>query len=209
MNVGYARVSTRDQDLGQQRAALKAADCEKIFEEKGSGARSDRAELARAVEWCREGDVLVVWKLDRLGRSLKDLIAKVSELDERGIGFKSLTESLDTTTPGGRLVFHVFGALAEFERELIRERTMAGLSAARARGKKGGRPKKLDDKKLLLARDLLSNQERTVEEVCEVLGVGRTTLYRALGPGGTGPARLGTGNASEPEVAVESGSSGN
>lgn len=209
MNVGYARVSTRDQELGQQRTALEEAECGKIFEEKGSGARTDRPELARAVEWCRAGDVLVVWKLDRLGRSLKDLIAKVSELDERGIGFKSLTESLDTTTPGGRLVFHVFGALAEFERELIRERTLAGLSAARARGKKGGRPKKLDEKKLLLARDLLSNQERTVEEVCEVLGVGRTTLYRALGPGGTGPARLGTSHTSEPEVAVESGSSGN
>lgn len=207
MNVGYARVSTRDQDLGQQRAALQEAECGKIFEEKDSGSRSDRPELARAMEWCREGDVLVVWKLDRLGRSLKDLITKVGELDERGVGFKSLTESLDTTTPGGRLVFHVFGALAEFERELIRERTMAGLSAARARGKKGGRPKKLDEKKLLLARELLSNQERTVEEVCEVLGVGRTTLYRALGPGGTGPARLGPRNDYEPEIAVEGGSS--
>lgn len=208
MNVGYARVSTRDQDLGQQRAALEAAECGKIFEEKSSGSKADRPELARAMEWCREGDVLVVWKLDRLGRSLKDLIAKVGELDERGVGFKSLTESLDTTTPGGRLVFHVFGALAEFERELIRERTMAGLSAARARGKKGGRPKKLDERKLVLARDLLSNQERTVEEVCEVLGVGRTTLYRALGPGGTGPARMGVSNDPAREVIANADPSG-
>jgi DNA invertase Pin-like site-specific DNA recombinase len=190
LNVGYARVSTRDQDLELQRAALKEAGCEKIFEEKGSGGDAGRPELARALEWCREGDVLVVWKLDRLGRSLKDLIDRVGELEERGIGFKSITESLDTTTPGGRLVFHVFGALAQFERELIRERTMAGLKAARARGRKGGRPKKMDEKTVALARELLSNQERTVEEVCGILGVGRTTLYRALGPGGTGPARF-------------------
>ena len=173
-----------------QRAALEDAGCEKIFEEKVSGAKEARPELARAMDWCREGDVVVVWRLDRLGRSLKDLIARVGELEERGVGFRSLTESLDTTTPSGRLVFHVFGALAEFERELIRERTMAGLSAARARGRKGGRPRKLDEKKLALARELLQNEDRTVEEVCGILGVGRTTLYRALGPGGTGPARI-------------------
>lgn len=189
MKVGYARISTRDQDLSLQKAALDEAGCRRIYEEHTSTRDEKRGALTGALDYCREGDVLVVWKLDRLARSLKDLIHQVEELEERGVGLMSITESLDTTTPGGKLVFHVFGALAEFEREVIRERTTAGLAAARARGRSGGRPRKMDDQKVALARELLSNPERTVGEVCEILGVGRTTLYRALGPGGTGPSR--------------------
>lgn len=187
MKVGYARVSTRDQDLSLQRAALEEAGCKRIFEEKASTRDEDRKVLAAAIDYCREEDALVVWKLDRLARSLKDLIRQVEKLDESRIGLVSLTENLDTTTPGGKLVFHVFGALAEFEREVIRERTNAGLAVARARGRKGGRPRKMDKEKVALARELLSNPERTVGEVCKILGVGKTTLYRALGPGGTRP----------------------
>lgn len=190
MKVGYARVSTRDQDLSLQKAALSEAGCWRIYEETTSARNEKREALIAALDYCREGDVLVVWRLDRLARSLKDLIGKVEELEERGVEFMSLTESLDTTTPGGKLVFHVFGALAEFEREVIRERTAAGLAVARARGRKGGRPKKMDEGKVTLARELLSNPDRTVQEVCEILGVGKTTLYRALGSGGTRPARI-------------------
>ena len=138
MLVGYARVSTADQDPALQLDALHAAGCGRVFEERASGARADRPVLAEAMAFARGGDTLVVWRLDRFGRSLKDLIARVAELEQGGVGFRSLTESIDTTTAGGRLVLHVFGALAEFERELIRERTVAGLAAARARGRKGG-----------------------------------------------------------------------
>src|SRR5690348_9395311 len=155
MEIGYARVSTGEQTLDLQLDALTRAGCAKVFTETASGANAERPILAEALSYLRPGDVLVVWRLDRLGRSLQHLIAVVAELAERGIGFKSLGEQIDTTTAGGKLVFHVFGALAEFERDLIRERTQAGLAAARARGRVGGRPKKLADaKQVALARAL-------------------------------------------------------
>ena len=144
MLIGYARVSTLEQDVSLQTDALQKAGCERIFQDKISGAKSDRPGLQEALNYARKGDSIVVWRLDRLGRSLKHLIETVGELEEQGIGFRSLQESIDTTTSGGRLIFHIFGALAEFERNLIRERTIAGLEAARARGRLGGRPKKLD-----------------------------------------------------------------
>ncbi len=185
MNVGYARVSTRDQDRELQLRELRAAGCERIFEETASGARADRPRLAEALDYARPGDVLVVWRLDRLGRSLRDLIDLVNLLAGKGIGLRSLRESWDTTTPGGKLVFHVFGALAEFERDLIRERTQAGLEAARARGRKGGRKPKLDRRKLQLASSMLKDRSNSVGDVCAALGVSRATLYRHLRPDGT------------------------
>lgn len=180
MLIGYARVSTSEQNLDLQLDALKQAGCEMFFDDTTSGANSERPGLSQALAYLREGDVLVVWKLDRLGRSLRHLIETVSALDDRKVGFKSLRENFDTTTSGGRLVFHLFGALAEFERELIRERVTAGLTAARARGRKGGRPRKLDARQVALARTMLSNPSTTVIEVARTLGVERTTLYRAL-----------------------------
>ena len=180
MRVGYARVSRKDQRLEPQRDALLADGCERVFEEKVSSREADRKALREAFDWCREGDVLVVARLDRLGRSLRELIDLVGELEGRGVGFRSLKESLDTTTAGGRLIFHVFGALAEFEREIIRERTVAGLESARARGRRGGRPKALDESKAKLARRLKEEGEHSVEEICSMLGVGRSTLYRYL-----------------------------
>jgi DNA invertase Pin-like site-specific DNA recombinase len=143
MLIGYARVSTEDQNLDLQRDALKQAGCEQIYTDRVSGTKAERKGLTEALSHLRSGDTLVVWRLDRLGRSLRHLIDTVTDLQEREIGFKSLQESIDTTTSGGKLVFHIFGALAEFEREIIRERTKAGLTAARARGKSGGRPKAL------------------------------------------------------------------
>lgn len=181
MIVGYARVSTLEQNLELQRDALERAGCERIYEDHVTGASTERPGWAQASDVLREGDTLVVWRLDRLGRSLKHLIDTINELDNRGVGFKSLTESIDTTTPGGRLVFHIFGALAEFECELIRERTRAGLAAARARGRKGGRPRKLNQRQLATARTLLRDGEHSVTSVAEMLGVARSTLYRALG----------------------------
>jgi|SRR5215212_204436 len=154
MRVGYARVSRKDQRLEPQRDALLADGCERVFEEKVSSREVDRQALQEAFDYCREGDVLVVVKLDRLGRSLRELIDQVRELEGRGVGFRCLKESLDTTSAGGKLIFHVFGALAEFEREIIRERTLAGLEAARVRGRRGGRPRALDEGKAKLARKL-------------------------------------------------------
>ena len=165
--------------------ALRSAGCEKIFEEKASGAQRERPELTAALAFVRKGDTLVVWKLDRLARSLKQLIETVELLAGRGIGLRSLTESIDTTTAGGKLVFHVFGALAEFERSIIRERTKAGLEAARARGRTGGRPPALTDKDLAAARALLADPAITVEEAARRLHVAPSTLYRHL-PGGRG-----------------------
>jgi len=159
---------------------LKEAGCEKIYEDRVSGAKTDRPGLQEALAYLRKGDTLVVWRLDRLGRSLKHLIETVNELEERGIGFQSLQESIDTTTSSGRLIFHIFGALAEFERNLIRERTQAGLVAARARGRKGGRPRALDAKKTELLYDLYDSKKHTVKEICEVLGISRPTLYSYL-----------------------------
>jgi len=185
MLIGYARVSTQDQNPRLQTDALEAAGCERVFIEKASGAQRDRPQLKAALDYLRKGDVLVVWKLDRLARSLKQLIETVEDLEKRGIGFKSLTENIDTTTAGGKLVFHIFGALAEFERSIIRERTRAGLEAARARGRKGGRPPAMTERDLQMAKTLLANPEITVEEVARKLGVAPSTLYRHL-PGGRG-----------------------
>ena len=185
MLIGYARVSTQEQNLELQINALQAAGCKKIFTEKASGAQRDRPELKAALEYMRanEDDTLVVWKIDRLARSLRQLIDTIEELEKKGIGFKSLTENIDTTTSGGRLVFHIFGALAEFERILIKERTMAGLKAAKAMGKKGGRPQALEAEDLRDAKALLRNKKITVKEVAKRLKVDPSTLYRYL-PGG-------------------------
>jgi DNA invertase Pin-like site-specific DNA recombinase len=181
MDIGYARVSTGEQTLDLQLDALAAAGCPKVYRETASGAKADRPVLAEVLGYLRPGDTLVVWRLDRLGRSLRHLIETVAALAVRGIGFRSLTEQIDTTTPGGKLIFHVFGALAEFERDLIRERTHAGLAAARARGRRGGRPKKLaDPKRLALARALYDGGQADVATICQTLGVSRATLYRAL-----------------------------
>jgi DNA invertase Pin-like site-specific DNA recombinase len=181
--VGYARVSTQLQDTELQRVALEAAGCGKLFVEKASGAQRDRPELSAALDYMREGDTLIVWKLDRLARSLKQLIETVEALEGRGIGFQSLTEKIDTTSPGGKLVFHLFAALAEFERGLIRERTVAGLASARERGRVGGRPRSLSDRDLVAARALLADESITVSDAAKRLGVSPATLYRHL-PGG-------------------------
>jgi len=181
MNVGYARVSTFDQTLALQQDALATAKCERVFTDTISGAKNERPGLTEALDFLRPGDVLVVWRLDRLGRSLKMLIETLTTLSERGIGFRSLTEQIDTTTPGGKLIFHIFGSLAEFERDLIRERTQAGLAAARARGRKGGRPKKLGTPgKLAMARSLYNDKDNSIEDICKILGISRATLYRYL-----------------------------
>ena len=184
MDVGYVRVSKREQNPDLQRRELAAAGCEKIFEERISSREQVRPQLEAALEYCREGDVLVVWKLDRLGRSIKELIGLVNELKDRGVGFRSLRESLDTTTPGGKLVFHVFASIAEFERDVIRERTMAGLEAARARGRKGGRKPVMDERKISLASSLMRDRANSVQDVCETLGISRATLYRYVAPDG-------------------------
>ena len=184
MLIGYARVSTADQSVDRQDDALHKAGCERVIIEVASGARTDRAGLAEALAFARKGDTVVVWKLDRLGRSLPHLIEVVTDLEHRGVGFKSLQESIDTTTPGGKLIFHVFGALAEFERDLIRERTNAGLAAARARGRRGGRPRRLTERQVGQARAMLRDRGGTVADVCATLKVSKTTLYRALQAGG-------------------------
>ena len=183
MLVGYARVSTQDQDPALQLDALKAAGCEKVFTEKASGAQRERPQLQAALDYMREGDTLVIWKLDRLARSLKQLIETVEGLATRGIGLRSLTEAIDTTTSGGKLIFHIFGALAEFERGVIRERTRAGLDAARARGRTGGRPPALSPDDLAAAKAMLRDPDITVEQVARRLGVVPSTLYRHI-PGG-------------------------
>src|ERR687892_2240123 len=180
--IGYARVSTYDQTLHPQQDALRKAGCNKIFPDTASGAKAERKGLEEALSYIRGGDTLVVWRLDRLGRSLRDLIATMTMLDERKIGFKSLTENIDTTTSGGKLIFHIFGALAEFERNLIRERTQAGLVAARARGRKGGRPNALTAKQLGIARDLYE-KHHPITEICRTLKISRATLYRSLKTG--------------------------
>lgn len=187
MLVGYARVSTQDQDVSLQLDALHGAGCEKVFTEKASGAQRERPRLQEALAYMREGDTLVVWKLDRLARSLRQLIETVEELGGRGIGLKSLTESIDTTTTGGRLIFHIFAALAEFERGVIRERTKAGLEAARARGRTGGRPPSLSEADIAAAKALLRDPDITVGEVAKRLNVVPSTLYRHI-PGGRSAA---------------------
>ncbi|RIK08226.1 MAG: transposon DNA-invertase [Acidobacteria bacterium] len=180
MLIGYARVSTQDQNLDLQLDALRAAGCEKLFHDKASGSRATRPGLDEALGYARAGDSVVVWRLDRLGRSLVHLIKVVSDLQERGVGFRSLQESIDTTTSGGTLIFHVFGALAQFERNLIQERTQAGLAAARARGRRGGRPPKLSQAKIALLYRLYDEREHTVGEVCKIIGISKPTLYAYL-----------------------------
>jgi len=178
--LGYARVSTAEQTAVLQQDALRAAGCSRIWSDTASGSRTDRPQLAAVFDHLRAGDTLVVWRLDRLGRSLPHLIETIGDLEARGVGFKSVQESIDTTTtPGGRLVFHVFGALASFERELIQERTLAGLAAARERGRRGGRPSVLSPAKLKQARKMIG-EKTPVTEVAQVLGVSRATLYRRV-----------------------------
>jgi DNA invertase Pin-like site-specific DNA recombinase len=182
MLIGYARVSTQDQTLDLQTDALTQAGCEKLFTDTMSGVKAERPGLQEAMHHLRAGDTLVVWRLDRLGRTLKHLIATVTELSDHEIGFRSLQEHIDTTTSGGKLIFHIFGALAEFEREVIRERTNAGLQAARARGRLGGRPtlQSRDPKKVALAKTLYAGRNMPVSEICAQLQIGKSTLYRYL-----------------------------
>lgn len=191
MRVGYARVSTSDQNPELQLDALRRAGCERVFTEKASGARDDRPELARILEdVLRAGDTLVVWKLDRLARSLKKLIATAEELEREQIGLVSLTESIDTTTPGGMLTFHVFGAIAQFERALIRERTTAGLVEARRQGRKGGRPSAMRPSDVTAARAMMKEGTLPVRDIAKRMGVSVATLYRYAGKRGSGaPAK--------------------
>jgi DNA invertase Pin-like site-specific DNA recombinase len=184
MQIAYARISTQDQTLNLQIDALNKAGCERIYQDIASGAKAERKGLQDALDNLREGDVLVVWRLDRLGRTLKQLIELINNLNDRNIGFKSLTENIDTTTSGGKLIFHIFGALAEFEREVIKERTNAGLTAARARGRLGGRPKTKalnDSKKRERLYSLYDSRQYPVKDICEMMGISRGTLYRYLG----------------------------
>ena len=180
MIIGYARVSTEDQNLDLQLDALKDVGCERIFEDKISGSKKVRDGLSIALHTVRKGDTLVVWKLDRLGRSLQHLISVVNELKHGGVFFRSLKENLDTSSSTGKLIFHIFGALAEFERDIIRDRTLAGLASARARGRKGGRPRLLDVDKIHLARTLMKEKSHSVRDICNILGVSKATLYRYL-----------------------------
>lgn len=183
MKIGYARVSTKEQELSLQLDALKKERCQQIYEEKRSGANKERPQLTKMLDHLREGDVIVVWKLDRLARSLKDLVALVNEIQEKGAGLHSLNDHIDTTTPHGKFTFHLFAALAEFERDIIRERTKAGLAAARARGRKGGRPKGLSKKAqhtAIIAEKLYQEGGLSVKEICEQLSISKMTLYNYL-----------------------------
>jgi DNA invertase Pin-like site-specific DNA recombinase len=180
MLIGYARVSTHEQTLNLQQDALTKAGCTKIFTDTASGAKAERKGLEEALTYVRKGDTLVVWRLDRLGRSLPHLITTMTDLEERGIGFKSLTENIDTTTSGGKLIFHIFGALAEFERNLIRERTQAGLTAARERGRIGGRPKALTPEQRRIAQALYDDPKNSILEICRTLKISKVTLYRNI-----------------------------
>ena len=179
--LGYARVSTADQNPDLQLDELRAAGCYSVWADSASGTLDRRPQLDAVLAALRPGDTLVVWRLDRLGRSLRHLLEVVTALQDRGVGFRSLREAIDTTTAGGRLIFHVFAALAEFEREIIRERTVAGLSAARARGRSGGRPTVMSPEKTQAARRMYDEREHTVEQIAGILGVSRTSIYRALG----------------------------
>ncbi|WP_390881020.1 MULTISPECIES: recombinase family protein [Aliarcobacter] len=180
MQIGYARVSTLDQNLDLQIDALNQAGCKKIFQEKITGTKLKREQLQNAIDYLRAGDVLVIWKLDRLGRSLKDLLLIVNELNQKEIGLKSLHENIDTTTPTGKLIFHIFASLAEFEKDVIKERTNAGLKAARARGRVGGRPKKLTDKQLTLLKTLHQDKNTSLSDISNILGISKKTIYNYL-----------------------------
>lgn len=178
MRIGYARVSTQDQNLDLQQDALDKAGCEKIIVDRASGKHSEREGLAQLKMLLRAGDVLVVWRLDRLGRSLKDLIEWMNYLEEEQVGFESLQEAMSTTTPTGKLIFHLFGALAEFERNLILERTKAGLAAARARGRLGGRKKALSPEKRHMVYELYQSKKHPIKDICEMFGISKPTLYQ-------------------------------
>lgn len=181
MRIGYARVSTDDQSLDLQRDHLKRVGAASIYEEHASGKNTERPELEACLKALRQGDTLIVWRLDRLGRSLADLVRLVNDLESCGIGFESLTEQIDTSSPAGRLIFHIFASLAEFERNIIRERTLAGLKAARARGRTGGRRPKLSSDQLAMVRTLLKGGELTVTQVARQFNVSVSTLYRRVG----------------------------
>ena len=183
MKIGYARVSTLEQNLNLQLDALQNAGCEKIYRETISGVKTDRPELTKLLNNLRKDDILIVWKLDRLGRSLKHLVDLIGDLMGKGVALKSLNDPIDTTTSQGRLVFNIFASLAEFERDLIRERTLAGLTAARARGHKGGRPKGIPKKAeatVYAAETLYKEGKLTVRQICEKLGIAKGTLYNYL-----------------------------
>ncbi|RAH95335.1 transposon DNA-invertase [Acuticoccus sediminis] len=186
MKIGYARVSTIEQNLDLQRDALQKAGCDKILVDKASGTVAARPGLEKAKELLRAGDTLVVWRLDRLGRSLQDLITWALYLEEHGVALESLAEQIDTATSTGKLTFHLFGALAEFERNLIRERTQAGLAAARARGRLGGRPPALDGDKQALAVQLYREKKLTVIKICTMMGISKPTLYAYVRSAGGG-----------------------
>lgn len=183
MKIGYARVSTKDQNLSLQIDALKKEGCQLIFKEKVSGAKAERIELNKMIDQIRHGDIVIIWKLDRLGRSLRDLVELVGTLLDKGAGLKSLNDPIDTTTPQGRLIFNIFASLAEFERDIIRERTRAGLEAARVRGRKGGRPKGLSSeaqKTAMAAESLYKEGKLTVSEISKKLNISKSTLYSYL-----------------------------
>jgi DNA invertase Pin-like site-specific DNA recombinase len=180
MMIGYARVSTVEQNEQLQTDALTKAGCERLFTDHASGAKAHRPELDHLLDTIRKGDTLIVWKLDRLGRSVQNLVDLMTLLQSRGVGFKSLTENMDTTTPGGVLIFNVFAAMAQFERDLIRERTNAGLQAARARGHKGGRPSKLSDRECARISELYQSRTLTVQEIADQYHVSRKTIYSSL-----------------------------
>jgi DNA invertase Pin-like site-specific DNA recombinase len=182
MRIGYARVSTEDQTLDLQQDALKRAKCQELYQEHATGKNAPRPQLEACIRSLREGDTLVVWRLDRLGRNLADLVSLIAEFERRKVNFESLSERIETRSPAGRLVFHVFAALAEFERNLIRERTVAGLKAARARGRKGGRPPKLSTKEIKTIRALLKTAAIPVGEIASRFGIARSTLYRTVKP---------------------------
>jgi len=180
MKVGYSRISTGEQNESLQTEALKSYGCDRLFHDTASGAFDDREGLKEAIEYCRSGDTLIVWRLDRLGRSLGHLIATVNQLKEKGVGFVSLSESIDTITPTGKLVFHVFGALAEFERSLIKARTVAGMQSARNRGVKMGRPSSLDQEKVKAVKELWAKGETSTAQLARMFGTSRATVYRAI-----------------------------
>lgn len=181
MKIGYARVSTSDQNIALQQDALKQDGCEEVFADIASGAKTQRPGLDKALSFLRKGDLLVVWKLDRLGRSVQHLIDTIKQLHKRQIGFKSLQENIDTSTSGGKLIFHIFGALAEFERDLIIERTGAGLKAAsRVRGRLGGRPPHLDNRQIKRLLELYNEGKSTVVEICKIFNISRPSFYNYL-----------------------------
>ena len=180
MKIGYARVSTADQHLRMQEDALKSAGCEEIYSDVISGVKSQRPGLDKALHYAREGDTIIVWKLDRLGRSIHHLIQTITSLLEKKIGFKSLQENIDTSTSGGKLIFHIFSVLAEFERDLIQERTQAGLKAARVRGKMGGRPPLLDIRQINRMIEMYDEQKNTVAEICKIYNISRPSFYNYL-----------------------------